>query len=248
MTCASARPAHEVELTKDCSASPALACLRAITAPSVLVFDPLGQVFGVLRALDLPRALRRVGDLERVTALEMTTGVYASYGAVDWESADVLARQVPTLVVTTTYSREEALLALRRGLIGYLDAALPRDALDRALTGALLHGEPGFARDILGEWLRARHGEPRREPMAKLTGRQQQIVQLIAVGATDKEIAARLGIAQTTAQKHVSNLLKRLGVPNRAAAVSATQHGRALAPGNRGSAAHFPREEERLVS
>jgi DNA-binding NarL/FixJ family response regulator len=53
-----------------------------------------------------------------------------------------------------------------------------------------------------------------------LTPRQSQIVELIATGATDKEIAAQIGVRTATAQKHVARLLKRLGVRNRAAAVA----------------------------
>jgi len=47
-------------------------------------------------------------------------------------------------------------------------------------------------------------------------------VALIATGASDKEIGAALGIATATTQKHVARLLKRLDVPNRAAAVAVT--------------------------
>lgn len=55
--------------------------------------------------------------------------------------------------------------------------------------------------------------------MRRLTRRQRQIIGMIARGMPDKEIAATLGIARTTAEKHVSNVLSRLQVPNRAAAV-----------------------------
>ena len=43
---------------------------------------------------------------------------------------------------------------------------------------------------------------------------------LVARGASDKEIGGVLGISTATAQKHVTNLLRRLGAPNRAAAVA----------------------------
>ncbi len=55
--------------------------------------------------------------------------------------------------------------------------------------------------------------------MDRLSPRQQQIVALIARGLTNKEIASELGIAHTTAQKHQTNALLRLGVSSRAAAV-----------------------------
>jgi len=48
-----------------------------------------------------------------------------------------------------------------------------------------------------------------------------EVVALIASGHSDKEIATALGIATATAQKHVTNVLRRLKVPNRAAAAVA---------------------------
>lgn len=62
-------------------------------------------------------------------------------------------------------------------------------------------------------------GNANRAEMHRLTRRQRQIIGMIARGMPDKEIAATLGIARTTAEKHVSKLLTRLQVPNRAAAV-----------------------------
>jgi two-component system nitrate/nitrite response regulator NarL len=55
-----------------------------------------------------------------------------------------------------------------------------------------------------------------------LTPRQRQILQRIADGDTDKQIAEHLGIAVATAHQHVQNVLHRLNVPNRAAAVMIT--------------------------
>jgi DNA-binding NarL/FixJ family response regulator len=97
---------------------------------------------------------------------------------------------------------------------------LKTDALRRAISGAL-NGEPAYSREVTGVWLRAR----REAALAvvediDLTPRQRQIVALIASGATDKEIGGSLGIATATAQKHVTNILERLHVPNRAAAVA----------------------------
>ena len=54
-----------------------------------------------------------------------------------------------------------------------------------------------------------------------LTARQRQVLELVAEGLADKEIGERLGIATVTAQKHVTNILERLHVPNRAAAAAA---------------------------
>ena len=196
---------------------------RELRAKSVLVLDPLGEIFDRVRELDLPVAMWRVLDAHRLAAgLDLGLTICAAYGPVVWEDVTKLSQRAPAVVITTTYRREEAQEALQWDLLGYLDAAMPQAALDRAIRGALLRGEPGFPRDIVGAWMRARRQGFGAELAVGegLTRRQQEIIRLIARGATDKEIAATLGIAQATAQKHVTNILQRLRVPNRAAAVA----------------------------
>lgn len=195
----------------------------ASVATSVMVLDAVGEVFDRLRELDLPVALWRVLDPRRISpTLDLKLTVFASYGPADWDAIESLSSHAPTMIITTTYDRGEADEALRRQLVGYVDAALPEAALDRSLRGALARGEPAFPRDVIGEWLRLRREAVHAEHGAGdgLTHRQQEIIGLIAEGATDKEIAGTLGIATATAQKHVTNILQRLHVPNRAAAVA----------------------------
>jgi DNA-binding NarL/FixJ family response regulator len=189
---------------------------------TVLVLDQLGAVFSTLRELGLRSSLWRVTDRKRIPMLSgIDLAVYAVYDRVDWVTADDLVERAPTIIITSTPDREDATQALGHGLVGYLDASLPIEALRRALFG-VLRGEPAYSRDITGSWLRARRTAALTASRdTGLTPRQRQIVALIARGATDKEIAAVLGIATATAQKHVTNILERLQVPNRAAAVAA---------------------------
>jgi DNA-binding NarL/FixJ family response regulator len=85
-----------------------------------------------------------------------------------------------------------------------------------------LRGESAYSRAVLSDRIRVELGtaSSRGARTLELTPRQREVVALIATGASDKEIRTALGIA--TAQKHVTHLLKRLDVPNRAAAVAAT--------------------------
>jgi DNA-binding NarL/FixJ family response regulator len=187
---------------------------------AIVVLDPLGSVFETLRDLGLNTSLWRLVNAKRLPSM---TGVslvaYAVYDEVDWMTARTLSNRAPTLVVATRFVRDDAKQALDHGLVGYLDAALKPDALRRAIIGAL-NGEPAYTREVTGLWLNARRASFSPIQGADLTPRQRQIVELIAKGATDKEIGGSLGIATATAQKHVTNILDRLQVPNRAAAVA----------------------------
>lgn len=56
--------------------------------------------------------------------------------------------------------------------------------------------------------------------LSALTLRQEQVLDLLADGLTNKEIAARLGISWRTVERHVSDILVRLGATTRSGAVS----------------------------
>ena len=187
----------------------------------VLVIDPLGSIFQRLQKMAMPYVLQRLTEPRPIDArVAPTCVVHAWYGDPRWSDLPIFTG--PALIVTTAYRREDAADALERDLVGYLDATLGDAALERAVSGAVTRGELGFSRDIIGAWMRQRRATEAAAAAAapRLTKRQHEIVSLIALGATDKEIASRLGIATTTAQKHVTNILQRLDVANRAAAVA----------------------------
>jgi DNA-binding NarL/FixJ family response regulator len=127
---------------------------------------------------------------------------------------------VPTLILAEHPSASAALAAIEEGVDGYLPADISAQALGAAVT-AVMRGEPAYSRQTIGAWLRSVRARARVPAPVELTPRQSQIVELIATGATDKEIAAQIGVRTATAQKHVARLLRRLGVRNRAAAVAA---------------------------
>ena len=187
---------------------------------AIVVVDPLGSIFETLRDLGLSMPLWRVVNTKRLPSLTgVSLVVHAVYDDVDWATARTLSHRAPTIIIATRFAREDGTRALDHGLLGYLDAGLKTDALRRAILGTL-NGEPAYTREVTGLWLSARRVAFGSSDNSELTPRQRQIVELIAKGATDKEIGGSLGIATATAQKHVTNILDRLNVPNRAAAVA----------------------------
>lgn len=191
---------------------------------SVVVWDEVGDVFRYLRRARLSLPLWRVNELPARRDLdEVDLAIAALNRASDWTTIASLVRRLPTVVIGLKADRGDAGQALASGAFGYLDVGLPSTAIRRALRGAL-RGEPAYSRAVLGERVRSELGATaaRATRAVTLTPRQREVVALIARGASDKEIATTLGIATATAQKHVTHLLRRLDVPNRAAAVAAT--------------------------
>ena len=140
---------------------------------------------------------------------------------VPWQQVkDLVAADATVVVVASHPSEGDELTAVECGASGYIRLDAPPSASSRAFAAAL-SGEIVFSRRVLGRWLRS-NGANRIRPslLSGLTRRQAQIAPLLTTGATDKEIAAELGIAIATVRKHIAKLFDRLGAPNRAAAVS----------------------------
>ncbi|HEX9268204.1 MAG TPA: response regulator transcription factor [Candidatus Limnocylindria bacterium] len=191
-------------------------------ATGLVIVDARGELFAKVRRMDLGAAIFRTLRVPAAndSLLPTTLLLLAAYDSPDWSVAWGVARRFPTIIAAHPTSPEDALRSLRAGAFGYIDSEMEPVAMRRALLGAL-RGESIYGREVVGTWLRDGQGPLRGNPdsVARLTARQREIVALIARGATDKEIGAALGIRTATAQKHVANLLRRLRVPNRAAAV-----------------------------
>ena len=87
-----------------------------------------------------------------------------------------------------------------------------REALLAAIR-TVAKGESSLPNDI-AQRLQARQAEP------EITARERQILHLIAQGNANKEIGAALGIAEDTVKRHVSSILDKLQVNDRAQATA----------------------------
>jgi DNA-binding NarL/FixJ family response regulator len=58
------------------------------------------------------------------------------------------------------------------------------------------------------------------DPASPLTAREVEVLKLVASGATNREIAGRLGISEKTIARHISNIFVKLDLPSRAAATA----------------------------
>jgi two-component system NarL family response regulator len=117
------------------------------------------------------------------------------------------------IVVLTMYQGDEDIYrALNAGAVTYL----LKDTLSDDLVRVIREVHQGM--HTIGPEVVARLAERAAKP--SLTAREVQVVELIAQGMRNKEIAAALGISEETAQVHVKNILAKLDVKDRTAAVN----------------------------
>jgi DNA-binding NarL/FixJ family response regulator len=124
-----------------------------------------------------------------------------------------VAPHARVLVLTMHNSEELIQSCLKAGAQGYvLKSDAERDLI--AAVEALLQHKTYFtqsATNIVLESFRDKQREAAEEPSAeRLTSREQEIVQLLAEGRSNKEVAANLGIATRTVESHRANIMSKL--------------------------------------
>lgn len=127
-------------------------------------------------------------------------------------------RDPMAVVVLTTFDLDEYVYgALEAGARGFLLKDAGPALLAQAIRAAA-SGEALIAPRVTVRLLRtfaSMNKRPAREPIEPLTDRERDVLDAIATGATNQEIAAELHISLSTVKTHAANLLAKLGARNR---------------------------------
>jgi two-component system, NarL family, nitrate/nitrite response regulator NarL len=124
------------------------------------------------------------------------------------------------IMLTVSSAHRDLVEAVRFGAAGYLTKDLTPEALMRTIQGARDGDLPmprKMAAQMLEHFARAARGSSGDgSGLPRLTDRESEILRLISDGLTDREVSVTLKISIRTVETHVSNVLHKLGVRNRA--------------------------------
>ena len=127
----------------------------------------------------------------------------------------------PTLILTTFDDADVVLDGIRSGARGFLlkDVSFEQlRAAIRAIAGGATAFQPALTERLARAAGQARSSAPLTS-IERLTGREEEVVRLMAGGYSNREIARALGTAEGTIKNHVSNILSKLNARDRTRAV-----------------------------
>jgi DNA-binding NarL/FixJ family response regulator len=175
--------------------------------------EVIGEASDGAEAVELVRALRPDVVLMDVQ-MPGLSGLDATRQLVA-EDPDV------RVVVLTMIADDEAILAaLQAGAAGYLLKGAGQEEISLALAsvaaGQAVYG-PEIARRVRAFFAGA--GAVRVQPFPELADREREVLDLMAAGASNTEIARRLFLSEKTVRNYVSSIFSKLAVRNRAEAI-----------------------------
>ena len=147
------------------------------------------------------------------------------------KAAQVIAAASPItkiIMLTGSEAEEDVLTALKAGARGYILKGVSGPELVKIVRDVFA-GEayvtPALAASLLSELNPARSGaRPATRPLDELTERERQILEKLAAGLSNKEIAQQLFLSEKTIKHYVTNILQKLHVRNRVAAALLAQN------------------------
>jgi two-component system NarL family response regulator len=135
------------------------------------------------------------------------------------------APKTTVVMLTASAEHEDVIDSIRAGAAGYLLKGMNPARLARALRG-VLGGEAAIPRPLMAQLITELQTQGRRRTLvgkdgrAKLTGRESEVLELMCDGLSNPAIAKRLSISPVTVRRHSSEVVRKLGVRDRAEAIA----------------------------
>lgn len=150
-----------------------------------------------------------------VVLMDLQFGASANSGGADATRRIRALDAAPYVLVLTNYDSDGDILgAVEAGASGYLLKDAPPHELITAVRAAAA-GESALAPVIATRLM-----DRMRAPQASMSARELQVLELVAAGCSNSDIAAELFVSDTTVKSHLAHIFTKLGVSSRTAAVS----------------------------
>jgi DNA-binding NarL/FixJ family response regulator len=133
--------------------------------------------------------------------------------------------ETAVVILTASESRDDLVGAIRAGAVGYLLKSETQEELPSILR-SVLAGEAAIPRKLIAPLVRELQTHGRRREIADdkgdadLTAREWEVMELLCEALDTAEIADRLSVSPVTVRRHVSGILRKLGVEGRDEAVA----------------------------
>jgi two-component system nitrate/nitrite response regulator NarL len=153
-------------------------------------------------------------------------------GVSGLEAVKVIVEEMPevkVLMLTVSEDAQDLIDALRSGASGYLLKNIETDALLAGIRGAA-NGESIVSPQMTSKLIQGVRDQPRTDPVgverSRFSPRERDIMSSLALGESNKEIARKLDLAESTVKIHVQNIFKKLNMSSRVqVALYAVEHG-----------------------
>ena len=184
--------------------------------------------FTVVEASDL-RAMRKLVSARTpdIVLVDLELPPVGGVAAVRW-----LDEHCSTHAIVWSFepTKEAVLGAVRAGASGYLRKDISPEGLVRALRG-VISGEAPLSRDLAALMVDAIHkfsdSEETRERLSGLSSRECEVLDQVALGKRNRQIASELTISEFTVKRHMQNILGKLELRSRRDAAAFYRAGQA---------------------
>ncbi|WP_078543784.1 response regulator transcription factor [Litchfieldia alkalitelluris] len=172
----------------------------------------------IAEAADGDEAIKKAQDLKPDVVLMDLSMPHGKDGLTATKELKELMPSIAILILTMHDDEEYLFRAIHAGASGYLLKSAPHEELISAITSVAsgnAYLNPNATRRLMSEYMdRLKNGEPS-SSFDTLSDREKEILEWIAKGYSNKEIAQHLVISVKTVESHKSNLMEKLGIKSR---------------------------------
>jgi two-component system response regulator NreC len=196
----------------------------------LLVDDHAVVRSGLRMLLELQTDMKIVGEASNgADAIELCTRLHPDVVVMDLTLPDMSGIEVTRVVKKTMQNVNVVALTihedqvyffetLKAGASGYVPKrAAPEDLVNaiRAAHAGEVYIYPSLARTLVNDYLGQPNNQQNESLQEQLTPREQEVLELLAAGSTNDEIAEELTISRHTVARHRENIMRKLGLHNR---------------------------------